>query len=140
MVGYSGTPLPKKLGLAAGQRVAILGGPHGFARDLGDLSGVDVEMKLVGRRPYDTVILFARWRAELAHRFGPTAARLTPAGSLWVAWPKKASGVPSDLTEGVAREIGLPEGLVDVKVCAIDATWSGLKFVWRKENRPHLER
>ena len=135
MAGYSGTPLPQKLGLARGQRLAILGSPDGFQAEL-DTSGMEVSTKLASHRSHDIVILFVRSRAELARRFGRAAARLTPAGSLWVAWPKKASGVVTDLTEGAAREVGLPLGLVDIKVCAIDATWSGLRFVWRRENRP----
>jgi len=135
MAGYSGTPLPKKLGLKEAQRLALLNAPAGFS--LGALpDGAQTSTKLAGKEPLDVIVLFVKARAALQKQFAPAAKRLTPAGRLWVAWPKKASGVKTDLTEDVAREVGLPEGLVDNKVCAIDETWSGLQFVWRLENRP----
>jgi hypothetical protein len=134
MAGYSQTPLWKKLGLAPGQRLAILGGPQGFRGGPG-APVKDFATDFVGSAPYDVVILFAHSRAELTRRFNEAAARLATTGSLWVAWPKKASGVVTDVSEGTAREVGLPLGLVDVKVCAIDETWSGLRFVVRRENR-----
>src|SRR5262245_50849519 len=127
MVGYSGTPLPKKLGLKEAQRLALLNAPAGFS--LGALpDGVRTSTRLTGKEPLDVVVLFVKERAALQRQFPQAAKRLTPAGRLWVAWPKKASGVKTDLTEDVAREVGLPEGLVDTKVCTIDETWSGLQF------------
>ncbi|HYV48537.1 MAG TPA: DUF3052 domain-containing protein [Myxococcaceae bacterium] len=135
MAGYSGTPLPKKLGLKEKQRLALVNAPAGFS--LGALPDeVETATSLKGKQPLDVIVLFVRARAELEKQFVPASKRLTPAGRLWVAWPKKASGVKTDLTEDVARQVGLPEGLVDNKVCAIDETWSGLQFVWRLENRP----
>jgi len=134
MAGYSGTPLPKKLGLKEKQRLLLLHAPAGFSH--GALpEGVRTGTRLAGKEPLDVIVLFVKARAELERQFLPAAKRLTPADRLWVAWPKKASGVKTDLTEHDAREVGLPEGLVDNKVCAIDETWSGLQFVWRLENR-----
>jgi hypothetical protein len=136
MAGYSGTPLAKKLGIKAGHRVALLGEPGGFDATLGELpAGTDIQGDLAGE-PLDVILLFAPDRSALGRRFRPAARRLHPAGGLWVAWPKKASGVPTDLTEDVVREIGLAAGLVDNKVCAIDEVWSGLRFVVRLEDRP----
>jgi hypothetical protein len=134
VAGYSGTPLWKKLGVAPGHRVALVRPPHGFAKLLGPLlDGVS----LVGPRARaDVAVVFVLSRAELARDFTRVAARLEPAGGLWVAWPKKASGVATDVTENVARDVGLPTGYVDNKVCAIDDVWSALRFVLRKENRP----
>ena len=124
-----------KLGLKEAQRLALLNAPAGFS--LGALpDGVQTATKLAGKEPLDVIVLFVKERAALQKQFASAAKRLTPAGRLWVAWPKKASGVKTDLTEDVARDVGLPEGLVDNKVCAIDETWSGLQFVWRLENRP----
>ncbi len=132
--GYSGTPLPRKLGLAAGQRVHLPGAPAGFAELLGPLpDGVRVLRRAVA--PLDLVVAFTTSRADLARRLPALQAALTPAGALWVAWPKRAAKVPTDVTEDVVREVALPRGLVDVKVCAIDATWSGLKLVTRRELR-----
>jgi hypothetical protein len=130
--GYSGTPLPRKLGIGPGSRVLLVGAPPGFG--LGPLPGVDVHRR-AGRSPYDVVLVFAPDRRALATRFGPARRRLTTAGGLWVAWPKKASGVPSDLDDNVVREFGLATGMVDNKVCAIDATWSGQRFVVRLRDR-----
>jgi hypothetical protein len=132
--GYSGTPLPRKLGLAAGQRIHLAGAPAGFADLLGPLpEGVRVLRRAVG--PLDLVVAFTTRRADLARRLPGLQAALAPAGMLWVAWPKRAAGVPTDVTEDVVREVALPRGLVDVKVCAIDATWSGLRLVTRRELR-----
>jgi hypothetical protein len=132
--GYSGTPLVKKLGIKAGMKVAILGAPEGFDDTLGELpEGVAVTRRLGGAR--DVVIVFGAERVELAKRLGALRAAIAPDGTIWVAWPKKASGVPTDITEDVVRDVVLPTGLVDVKVCAIDATWSGLKIVIRKALR-----
>ncbi|HWI72448.1 MAG TPA: DUF3052 domain-containing protein [Baekduia sp.] len=132
--GYSGTPLVKKLGVKDGMRVAILGAPEGFDATLGELpEGVAVARRLGGSK--DMVVFFTISRAELAGRLEALRRAIAPDGMVWVAWPKKASGVTTDMTEDVVREVVLPTGLVDVKVCAIDATWSGLKVVIRKELR-----
>jgi hypothetical protein len=132
--GYSGTPLVKKLGFKAGRRVTFVNAPADFADTLGALPE-DIEVVAATERALDIAILFTDRAADLTKRFAPLARRLNPAGMLWVAWPKKASGVPTDLTEDRVREIGLAAGLVDVKVCAIDAVWSGLKFVYRLQDR-----
>ena len=133
MAGYSGTPLAAKLGVKAGQRVALLGAPDAVAAEVGRVE--PALTRLGGRRPFDVIVLFAGSRAELAKRFGGAAERLGTAGGLWVSWPKKASGVKTDLDEGIVREIGLASGLVDNKVCAIDEVWSGLRFVVRLKDR-----
>jgi hypothetical protein len=131
--GYSGTPLPAKLGIPAGGRVLLDGAPHDLVLEpLPD--GVTVHRR-AGAEPYDVVLLFAPEAARLRHRWAPLAARLTTAGRLWVCWPKKSSGVPTDLTEHDVRAFGLDHGLVDVKVAAVDATWSGLAFVRRVRDR-----
>jgi hypothetical protein len=135
MVGYSGTPLPKKLCIRAGARVALVNAPPGFGSALGALPD-GAELVLPSRRGLDVVLLFARSRAELVRRFETLAGRIRPDGSLWVAWPKKASGVETDLAEPYVRQHGLDVGLVDVKVCAVDETWSGLRFVYRLKDRP----
>jgi hypothetical protein len=135
MVGYSGTPLATKLGIRAGSRVALLGAPPELDDALAPVpDGVRVLRRLAP--DLDVAVLFVTRRPELERRFPQVAAAITPAGGLWVAWPKRASKVPTDVTEDVLREIGLPHGLVDNKVCAITDVWSGLRFVWRKENRP----
>ncbi len=126
--GYSGTPLPRKLGIRDGSRVLVLGAPDGF-----DPGGPFHSRP--GRDPYDVVLLFCPDRAALTGRFDRAAARHSTAGMIWVCWPKKSSGVPTDLDENVVREYGLAHGRVDVKVAAIDATWSGLKFVIRLTDR-----
>jgi hypothetical protein len=131
--GYSGTPLPAKLGIAAGTRVLLDGAPPGLP--LEPLPAGVTPHRRPGREPYDVVLLFAPGAARLHARWPALAARLTTAGRLWVCWPKKSSGVPTDLTEDVVRGFGLARGLVDVKVCAVDATWSGLAFVRRRKDR-----
>lgn len=134
MAGYSGTPLPQKLGIKAGHRLALIGAPRGFLDVLGPLpEGVSVSAE--SRGAADVIVFFVDRRAELAKRFGGVARRLSEAGGLWVAWPKKASGVATDVTETEVRAIGLAAGLVDNKVCAIDDTWSGLRFVIRLKDR-----
>jgi hypothetical protein len=133
-VGYSGTPLPAKLGIRAGARLALLHAPAGFGAALGELPP-GVEFVDPDDGALDVAVLFVTERAELQRSFAAVAARLVPNGGLWVAWPKRASGASTDLTENVAREIGLRAGLVDNKVCAIDATWSGLRFVYRLKDR-----
>ena len=135
--GYSGTPLPAKLGVPAGGRVLLDGAPDALVLEpLPD--GVTVHRRAgarAGAQPYDVVLLFAPEAARLRSRWAPLAARLTTAGRLWVCWPKKSSGVPTDLTEHDVRAFGLDQGLVDVKVAAVDATWSGLAFVRRVRDR-----
>ena len=130
--GYSGTPLIDKLGIKSGARLQFVSEPRDFSRLLG---GLPPETKVVARGTLDFAILFVKWSAELRKSFPTLRDRLESNGMLWVAWPKKASGVATDLTEGVVREFGLESGLVDVKVCAIDETWSGLKFVRRLKDR-----
>ena len=130
--GYSGTPLPQKLGIKTGHRVLLAGAPDDF--DLGPLPDVDVHRR-AGRTPYDVVLLFCTDLRRVEKEFVPQAARLVSNGGLWVAWPKRSSGVPTDLDENRIRALGLAAGLVDNKVCAIDATWSGLRFVIRLRDR-----
>jgi hypothetical protein len=129
--GYSGTPLPAKLGIKAGSRVLLDGAPDGLVLVP---EGVTPHRR-PGGQPYDVVLLFTPDAARLHSRWPVLVPRVTTAGRLWVCWPKKSSGVPTDLTENVVRDFGLAEGLVDVKVCAIDATWSGLAFVRRLADR-----
>ena len=132
--GYSGTPLPKKLGIREGSRLAIVSAPDGFERVLGPLPD-GVELRAGARGRCDVVVFFVTRRAELARRFPSFVRALDTDGGLWVAWPKKTSGVATDLGFDVVQEIGLGAGLVDNKVCAIDATWSGLRFVRRVADR-----
>jgi hypothetical protein len=133
--GYSGTPLPRKLGIKPGARLGLIGAPPDFEATLGELPpGVEVLRR--ARRPLDVIVAFSVRRAVLARRLPALRAALDPAGGLWIAWPKGSSGVDTDLSDGVVRELGLDAGLVDNKVCAIDATWSGLRFVYRLRDRP----
>lgn len=133
MAGYSGTPLPKKLGIGPDDDLALLGAPDGFSLD--DLPpGVETRRRAQGR--FDVVVSFHTRRADLAQRFPVLMRVLSVDGGLWVAWPKRASGLPTDITEDVVREVALPTGMVDNKVCAIDDTWSGLRLVLRRELRP----
>jgi hypothetical protein len=137
MAGYSGTPLPQKLGIKANHRIALVNAPAAFDDTLGALpSGVVVKRSLLGRDLFDVLVFFATHRADVAKQFAKLARHLQPAGGLWIAWPKRVSGVPTDLTENVVRAIGLEVGLVDNKVCAVDETWSGLRFVIRLVDRP----
>ena len=133
--GYSGTPLPRKLGIREGSRLLLVDAPADFAATLGELPP-GVELLETGAGAVDVAILFALGAATVRARFADLAASLEPAGGLWIAWPKRSSGVATELDENVVREIGLADGLVDNKVCAIDATWSGLRFVWRLRDRP----
>lgn len=123
------SPLARKLGIGPDSRVLLDGAPGGFA-----VEGVTAHHR-PGAAPYDVVLLFALDLARLERRWPPLAARLTVAGRLWVCWPKQFSGVASDVSDGVVREHGLHHGLVDVKVCSIDETWSGLAFVRRLADR-----
>lgn len=135
MAGYSGTPLTTKLGIKPGHQVAWPGAPAGFTELLGDLpDGVRVKARAVA--PLDVIVAFHTRRAELERRLPRLHAAMEPAAGLWIAWPKRASGRPTDITEDVVRELGLAAGLVDNKVCAIDETWSGLRLVIRLADRP----
>jgi hypothetical protein len=133
--GYSGTPLPKKLGIKEGHTVVFVAAPRDFRSTLGELPA-GVEVKTQARGPLDVVVLFVTRRVDLQRRFPRLARALDPAGGLWIAWPKKSSGVATDLTFESVQSIGLDAGLVDNKVAAIDETWSGLRFVYRKADRP----
>ncbi len=132
--GYSGTPLPKKLGIKPGHRLLLANAPRGFEATLGTLPE---EVQRVGprARDADVTLLFAQRASELKRRFAPLAERMATDGGLWVAWPKQTSGMPTDLSFNVVQGVGLAAGLVDVKVCAVDDTWSGLKFSVRKRDR-----
>ena len=136
MAGYSGTPLPRKLGIKPGHRVLALGAPERFVEDtLGELpDGVPVVRSARGKA--DVIVSFHDRRAELERRMPRLRELMEPAAGLWIAWPKRASGVPTDLTEDVVRELALANRLVDNKVCAIDGTWSGLRLVIRLADRP----
>ena len=131
--GYSGTPLPKKLGIGDDTVFTVRHPPADFAETLGDTGDAVWQKSLMA--PLDVVIAFHTSRAALAAEWKKLTDAAQPDGAVWVAWPKKASGVPTDITEDVLREELLPTGWVDNKVCAIDATWSGLRFVLRKELR-----
>lgn len=135
MAGYSGTPLVQKIGIKPGHRLVLRNHPPSFVKDLGQLpDGTAATDRLPGKA--DVVICFAERRSALEKDFPMLAAKLEVNGMLWIAWPKKASGKPTDLNENIVRDTGLGFGLVDVKVCAIDETWSGLKFVIRLKDRP----
>jgi hypothetical protein len=135
VAGYSGTPLPKKLGIRPGARLGLIGAPDGFEATLGALPE-DVRVRTVARAPLDVIVAFFVERGALERRFSALARGLDRAGGLWIAWPKRTSGVETDLTEDVVRAVGLAAGLVDNKVCAIDEVWSGLRFVYRVRDRP----
>jgi hypothetical protein len=134
MAGYSGKALVQKIGLKPGHRLALAGEPKDFLKELAPLPD-DVEVVSSGRTPLDCVILFAGDARTLESRIVRWKARLTPAGMLWIAWPKKASKVVTDVTEALVRDTGLASGLVDVKICAVNDIWSGLKFVRRLKDR-----
>jgi hypothetical protein len=132
--GYSGTPLPQKLGFKPGHRACYVNPPEGFHELVGELpEGVDVQSMLSG--PLDLIVCFTTQRRIFQQRLPALRRELAPDGMLWIAWPKKASKVETDMTEDVVRAVALPTGLVDTKVCAIDETWSGLRLVIRRENR-----
>ena len=130
--GYSGTPLVDKLGIKPGARLQLVSQPEDFSGLLGPLPDGS---RLAVRGVLDFAMLFVKSQSDLRKRFARLRDRLESNGMLWVAWPKKTSGVETDLTEGIVREFGLESGLVDVKVCAVDDTWSGLKFVRRLKDR-----
>ena len=127
MAGYSGTPLVKKLGIKPDDRLALVGAPKGFQKELVDLP--ETVKAVSDRAEAEVTIVFARSAADFEVRFATAAKHMTTAGMIWAAWPKKASGIQSDLDESKIRNYGLSIGLVDIKVCAINETWSGLKFV-----------
>jgi hypothetical protein len=134
MPGYSGTPLPKKLGIKPSSRIAFVSLPAEVRAELRDDIAA-CELVKNGSGPLDFVHVFVKSQAELKKQFKDFAKQLAPAGMLWVSWPKKSSGVATDLTENDVRQIGLEAGLVDVKVCAVTDVWSGLKFVIRVKDR-----
>ncbi|HEX6433868.1 MAG TPA: DUF3052 domain-containing protein [Gemmatimonadales bacterium] len=134
MSGYSQKPLSQKLGIKPGMRIVALGAPGSYVSLLGDLPpGASVHSRLSASSPF--IHRFVSRREELQADFSRLARSLADDGALWISWPKKTSGVATDLNENLVRDMGLPLGLVDVKVCAVDEVWSGLKFVRRVENR-----
>jgi hypothetical protein len=135
--GYSQTPLPRKLGIGPGDSVAVIGAPDWVTDLLGAVPEVStVHTELADDERYDVIAAFMTERAELEDDLPRLRSVMAPACGLWVAWPKRASRVPTDMSDEVVREIALPTGLVDNKVCAIDATWTALRLVIRRENRP----
>ena len=138
MAGYSGTPLPKKLGIKEGTRVALVNAPKDFESELGELPD-NVEFIKRPTKSLDIILFFVLSERALTRDFAKLATKLKANGMMWISWPKKSSGVSTDLSEQRVREIGLEAGLVDVKVCAIDETWSGLKFVYRLKDRSSLK-
>lgn len=133
MAGYSGTPLAKKLGLKDGLRIWVINAPENFEQQLAVPSEIRVTQSK--RKPLDLILFFTSSQVNLRKNFAGLAKRLSADGMLWISWPKKASGVTADLNENIVRQIGLDQGLVDVKVCAINEVWSGLKFVYRLKDR-----
>jgi hypothetical protein len=138
MAGYSGTPLVKKLGIKSGFEIAFVNAPEDFVQQLDLPPGVKVR-SVATSKDLDFLLVFAKDQKILIDAFARHSRKIKPNGMFWVSWPKKASGVATDLTENVVRDIGLAAGLVDVKVCAIDNVWSGLKFVFRLQDRAKLK-
>jgi GTPase Era involved in 16S rRNA processing len=137
MAGYSGTPLVKKLGIKDEARLVFVDAPPGFHQELGTLpTGALLLNQLAA--DLDFALYFVKSEKDLHKNFRRIAAKLKPNGMLWISWPKKASGVATDLSENVIRRIGLAAGLVDVKVCAVNEIWSGLKFVYRLQDRKKI--
>ena len=134
MAGYSGTPLPAKLGIKPGARVLIVDAPRTYVSLISPLPS-KVALVSALDDTVDVIHVFVTRKAALSRFLKTALGRMRPDAALWVSWPKKAAGVPTDITENTIREVALPLGLVDIKVCAIDGTWSGLKLVIRKENR-----
>ena len=136
MPGYSGTPLAKKLGIKDGARVLLAGAPEGFENELDGLPATAIVVRAArGKTPFDVIVAFIDAARDLEPAFVKLRSRLTPAGGLWIAWPKKSSGVATDVTENLVRLTGLSIGLVDNKVCAVTEVWSGLRFVVRLKDR-----
>ena len=135
--GYSGTPLARKLGIGEDDEVVVVGAPNGFADRLADEAGDEavIHTDLADAALFDVILAFVTWRVDLEGQLDLLRARMAPACGLWIAWPKKASRVATDMSDNVIREIALPTGLVDNKVCAIDQTWSGLRLVIRRDLR-----
>ena len=134
MAGYSGTPLAKKLGIKPGTCLRAINAPADYAALLAPLPE-NVTLARTDANEHDLVHLFTKTRSELIKLIDRYKTKIKQDGAIWVSWPKKASGIPTEVTEDTVREIALPLGLVDIKVCAVDETWSGLKLVIRKENR-----
>jgi hypothetical protein len=134
MAGYSGTPLLKKLGIKPGLDVAFVNAPENFVKQLDLPPDVNVR-SLAKARDLDFILVFVKSQRILTTAFAQYSLKIKPNGTFWVSWPKKTSGVQTDVTENIVRDIGLAAGLVDVKVCAIDDVWSGLKFVYRLKDR-----
>jgi hypothetical protein len=132
--GYSGTPLARKLSLRDGQRVWLEGMPDHVRAEI-EASGLSLDLLSAPEAPVEAAHVFVTWRSELDDAVARLLPLLAPTGFLWISWPKKAAKVPTDVTEDVIRDVALPLGLVDTKVCAVDATWSGLKLVIRKALR-----
>ena len=139
MAGYSGTPLAKKIGITEGSRIALVNAPKDFQFEPKELPD-NVEFVKPSAKSLDIILFFVTTEQALAKEFSKLAARLTANGMIWIAWPKKSSGVATDLSFDRAQRIGLDAGLVDVKICAVDDTWSGLKFVYRLKDRPSLNK
>ena len=133
--GYSGTPLVRKLGIKPETRLGLLAAPEDFDATLGELPPGGRVRRRLGAEPFDVIVAFFTRGAALERRVPALVAALDPSGGLWLAWPKRASGVATDLTDDVVRELGLAAGLVDNKVCAIDPVWSGLRLVFRLRDR-----
>ncbi len=134
MAGYSGTPLARKLGIKEGFRVMFVNAPDGFQKELGELPS-DVEIVTRGNKAFNLILLFVDSELMLEKEFSKLASKLVRNGMLWIAWPKKSSGVATDLSFDNVQQLGLREGLVDVKICAVNEIWSGLKFVYRLKDR-----
>lgn len=136
MAGYSGTPLVKKLGIKPGSNIAFLNAPTDYESEL-DLPE-DVTINSRSGKPLDFAQLFVQNEKDLKAKFSKYAKRLNASGMIWVSWPKKSSRVSTDLSENIVREVGLTAGLVDVKICAVNEVWSGLKFVYRLKDRAKI--
>jgi Protein of unknown function (DUF3052) len=137
MVGYSGTPLVKKLGIKPGSNIAFVNAPSGYATELN--LPADVTINSRSGKALDFAQLFVKSEKELTTKFTEYARRLNSSGMIWVSWPKKSSGVSTNLSENIVRDIGLRAGLVDVKICAVSEVWSGLKFVFRLRDRAQVK-
>ena len=133
MAGYSGTPLPQKLGIKPGTTVIVINEPPIYRKLLGKLDRVTFSNRISTNS--DFVHLFTKRRSEFESRLSILRDKISDNGTIWVSWPKKSANIPTDITEDVVREIALPLGLVDIKVCAVDETWSGLKLMIRREYR-----
>ena len=134
MAGYSGTPLPQKLGIKPGAIVVLIDAPEDYRKLLGQIpSGVNFATRPVGNTKF--IHLFAKERGALLKHLQSLRQKIADDAAVWVSWPKKSSGVPTNITEDVIRAVALPLGFVDIKVCAVDETWSGLKLMIRRENR-----